>query len=285
VCASFNIVKAHVEHNEYVQSNMAGNTMKGGNGMDNLVHYDDGLQVSNRVDDTINHGNDMTSFPNYDDGLQVEPPTTEKLIHSPGYEGLQHTTYQKSELYSDGKQVQSGYDGQSGLEPYRREEAPQGKRQPNRRRLYWGLIAGVLLLILIVVAVVVAVLVTRNHSTNKQTVSSPTTTAPSPITTGTSTSPTTTGTSASPTKTGAFNQTGLKAMDPRNTQDAVWLVFQSSTGSIQLSTLPSGGTWQPPTDLELNDAVNGTSIDAISYIVDNQIFVSSHEESYRHVQF
>jgi hypothetical protein len=237
---------------------------------------------------TLNGSNDLNNLVCDDDGLQVELPSTEKHIYSPEYEGRQSTTYQKGEVDSkpitvdDGKQVQDGFDGQHGPEVDRREEAPQRKRQLNRRRLYLGLIAGILSLILIVVAVVIAVLVTRDHSSNKQTASSPTTTAPSPITTAAS--PITTETSTSPKTTGAFKQTGLAAMDPLNAQDAAWLISQSYTGSIQLSTLPSGGTWQPHVDLELNDAANGTSIEAISYITANQIFVSSSERSYRHVQ-
>jgi len=232
--------------------------------------------------DVRNNDGSMDPPTYYDEGLQVVPPTVKQNLPLEA-DGLQavpneinssKNNYPEVAVGHEGPEVAVGHEGkeatsdpfQPGLEPYMRgtKTAPAPRR--NRRRLWYGLLAGMIILILIIVAVVVAVVVTKNNSNKDSSQSS--TPGTSPVgANGTST--------VGGTTTGAWNGTGMVAITPQSNDDPVWLISQRYTGEIQLSRLDSSGTWHAPQVLQLHNVMNGTFLEAIAYSVDNVAFVSS----------
>lgn len=120
--------------------------------------------------------------------------------------------------------------------------------------------AALISIVLIEVVIVVAVVVTQDHKNNAALVATPSST-PVPS------SPATT------SARGALDVTGLATMDPFTATDAVWLVFQDATGDVKLSRLTTGSS-RAPESLGLEDVMNGSYIDSISYRISNIVYVS-----------
>ena len=214
----------------------------------------------------------------YDDGLQAVPQTleTNQPLEADGLQAVPNEIDPSTKPYPEaaggheGKEVTSD-PFQPGLEPYFRSTKTTPTPRRNRRRLWYGLLAGAILLILIIIAVVVSVVVTRNNN-NSTSSSQPSTPGTSPASAnGTST--------VGGTTTGVWNRTGMAAITPQN-GDPIWLVSQRYTGEVQLSRLDSSGTWHAPQVLQLRNVMNGTSLEAISYVVANEAFVSASWETY-----
>lgn len=222
-----------------------------------------------------NESGHVTSPIYYDDGLQVLSPQTPRMNKPSEFDGLQAVPNETDPGQKPYPEVAVGHEGkettndpfQPGLEPYVRSTAPPVAPKRSRRRLWYGLIAGLVILVLIiVVAVVVAVVVTRKKDGSAQTPAP--SSSPSPVNAnGTNT--------GSGSTTGVWNGTGMAAMTPFINNDPVWLVSQRYTGEVQLSRLNSSGTWHDPQVLQLPNVMNGTFLEAISYIASNETFVSS----------
>ena len=57
----------------------------------------------------------------------------------------------------------------------------------------------------------------------------------------------------------------MATMDPRNGADGTWLVYQDYTGDIKYTRYSLSGAWQGSQSLGIKDALNATSLGAISY--------------------
>ena len=223
----------------------------------------------------------------YDDDLEVVPCeyTPERNI------GLQLPVGQGKEAISglsQGKEAAFNQDPQPLLQLSRHGVAGSKLREKTWERPWrWILGITIIAVITIVIAATVAVMETRKHrehiispprssanSTNNG--SSSWSTQPTPSSNspnnGSSSSPTV-GSSSSPTNDaietstqGAYKGTGLAVIDPTNTDDALaWLIYQHYSGSLMGAKYNKTGSWQPPEDLGVLDALNGTSIAAVSY--------------------
>lgn len=253
---------------------MARNVWNSGGSTNPPTHYE-GLEV-----DPSHSGKQKHFFGS--EGLEVAPSNSEKQKHLVGSDGLQAVPNEfdasKKPLpevavaYRDKQAASDPF--QPGLEPYMQGTAPPATPKRNRRRLLYGVLAGVVVLILVIVAVVVAVVVTKNNSNKASSHGRAPNSSPSssPGAAPANGNETSTGPGSI---TGVWNGTGMAAVMPRVNQDPVWLVSQRYTGEVQLSRLDSSGTWHAPQVLQLPSVMNGTFLEAISYVVSNEIFVST----------
>jgi len=225
--------------------------------------------------DLRNNGGSVKLSPYYDEGLQVLDSQTERITQSLDHDGLQAVPHEIDPSKKPYPEVAVGHEGkeatsdpfQPGLEPYMRSTASPVAPKRSRRRLWYGLIAGLVILLLIIIAVVVPVEVTKNKENSSRTPAP--SSSPSPV----NTNGTSTGIGST---TGVWNGTGMAAITPFVNNDPIWLVSQRYTGEVQLSRMDSSGTWHDPQVLQLPNVMNGTFLEAISYVVSNEIFVSSH---------
>ena len=188
------------------------------------------------------------------EGLQLTPqPYLGKFTDTPLI---------NKEERSEGKEaVQMDPEDQAGKEPYVRAS---GRKMPvyiptrnNRRRRLW-LIAVIIAIIIVVCAVVISVVLIKSGRHNTSSASSATTVSTSDLSTS-----------------GAFNGSGLATMNPVNGKDQIWVVWQDYTGAVALSRMASG-SWQSPQFLQLENVMNGTYLEAISYIASDVINVCAH---------
>ena len=232
---------------------------------------------------------DRAHFGPYDEGLQVVDVYTRPSKQCSDSKGLQVTlTHQPSPmvhdrpstLYSDseglqwtpqpylgkladmafvneekpneGKEaVQMNPEYQSGMEPCvldSERKAPVYVPTPNSRRVKVWILAAVIAIIITVCGV--AIPVTISTSQDRSPVSNNSST-PSDLSTS-----------------GAFDRSGLATMNPENGENQIWVVWQDYTGAVALSRKTSG-LWQSPQFLQLENVMNGTYLEAISYSASN----------------